>query len=158
MGQAQHQPLFENPKQGKLRTKVENGERVCPPAGLGWLQSSPLSLSGVPEFPYPSLWGAVVGFEAFRNQSGVGKRDGGVRGSPSSFPGLPVGLLREREYSWSVRSLAFLPSTLSVRFSHVKNDTSVIRTEFPFSRHLKMVPKPGDKADSGAHPTPARRR
>lgn len=29
MGQAQHQPLFENPKQGKLRTKVENGECVC---------------------------------------------------------------------------------------------------------------------------------
>lgn len=26
MGQPQHQPLFENPKQGKLRTKVENGE------------------------------------------------------------------------------------------------------------------------------------
>ncbi|XP_039558240.1 double-stranded RNA-specific adenosine deaminase isoform X2 [Passer montanus] len=30
MGQAQHQPLFENPKQGKLRTKVENGEGTIP--------------------------------------------------------------------------------------------------------------------------------
>uniref|UniRef100_A0A8C3JKA8 Adenosine deaminase RNA specific n=2 Tax=Scolopacidae TaxID=8917 RepID=A0A8C3JKA8_9CHAR len=29
-GQAQHQPLFENPKQGKLRTKVENGEGTIP--------------------------------------------------------------------------------------------------------------------------------
>ncbi|KAM9002759.1 double-stranded RNA-specific adenosine deaminase isoform X2 [Sarcophilus harrisii] len=27
---AQHQPLFENPKQGKLRTKVENGEGTIP--------------------------------------------------------------------------------------------------------------------------------
>lgn len=30
VGQAQHQPLFENPKQGKLRTKVENGEGTIP--------------------------------------------------------------------------------------------------------------------------------
>ncbi|NXY62347.1 DSRAD deaminase, partial [Callaeas wilsoni] len=30
MGQPQHQPLFENPKQGKLRTKVENGEGTIP--------------------------------------------------------------------------------------------------------------------------------
>ncbi|XP_054252952.1 double-stranded RNA-specific adenosine deaminase [Indicator indicator] len=30
LGQAQHQPLFENPKQGKLRTKVENGEGTIP--------------------------------------------------------------------------------------------------------------------------------
>ncbi|NWW32476.1 DSRAD deaminase, partial [Panurus biarmicus] len=30
MGQLQHQPLFENPKQGKLRTKVENGEGTIP--------------------------------------------------------------------------------------------------------------------------------
>ncbi|XP_066062638.1 double-stranded RNA-specific adenosine deaminase [Chamaea fasciata] len=30
MGQSQHQPLFENPKQGKLRTKVENGEGTIP--------------------------------------------------------------------------------------------------------------------------------
>ncbi|NXR69113.1 DSRAD deaminase, partial [Rhadina sibilatrix] len=30
MGQVQHQPLFENPKQGKLRTKVENGEGTIP--------------------------------------------------------------------------------------------------------------------------------
>ncbi|NWW93519.1 DSRAD deaminase, partial [Rhynochetos jubatus] len=29
-GQTQHQPLFENPKQGKLRTKVENGEGTIP--------------------------------------------------------------------------------------------------------------------------------
>ncbi|KAM6106436.1 double-stranded RNA-specific adenosine deaminase [Pterocles gutturalis] len=29
-GPAQHQPLFENPKQGKLRTKVENGEGTIP--------------------------------------------------------------------------------------------------------------------------------
>ncbi|XP_070622125.1 LOW QUALITY PROTEIN: double-stranded RNA-specific adenosine deaminase [Erythrolamprus reginae] len=29
-GQDQHQPLFENPKQGKLRTKVENGEGTIP--------------------------------------------------------------------------------------------------------------------------------
>ncbi|NWV14309.1 DSRAD deaminase, partial [Ptilonorhynchus violaceus] len=29
-GQPQHQPLFENPKQGKLRTKVENGEGTIP--------------------------------------------------------------------------------------------------------------------------------
>ncbi|XP_074897114.1 double-stranded RNA-specific adenosine deaminase isoform X2 [Buteo buteo] len=30
VGPAQHQPLFENPKQGKLRTKVENGEGTIP--------------------------------------------------------------------------------------------------------------------------------
>ncbi|NXR99432.1 DSRAD deaminase, partial [Oxylabes madagascariensis] len=30
IGQPQHQPLFENPKQGKLRTKVENGEGTIP--------------------------------------------------------------------------------------------------------------------------------
>ncbi|KFV00237.1 Double-stranded RNA-specific adenosine deaminase, partial [Tauraco erythrolophus] len=30
VGQTQHQPLFENPKQGKLRTKVENGEGTIP--------------------------------------------------------------------------------------------------------------------------------
>ncbi|NXP37383.1 DSRAD deaminase, partial [Leiothrix lutea] len=30
VGQPQHQPLFENPKQGKLRTKVENGEGTIP--------------------------------------------------------------------------------------------------------------------------------
>ncbi|XP_009083194.1 PREDICTED: double-stranded RNA-specific adenosine deaminase [Acanthisitta chloris] len=30
VGEAQHQPLFENPKQGKLRTKVENGEGTIP--------------------------------------------------------------------------------------------------------------------------------
>ncbi|XP_025936648.1 double-stranded RNA-specific adenosine deaminase isoform X3 [Apteryx rowi] len=30
IGEAQHQPLFENPKQGKLRTKVENGEGTIP--------------------------------------------------------------------------------------------------------------------------------
>ncbi|NWI07280.1 DSRAD deaminase, partial [Tichodroma muraria] len=30
MGQPQHQPLFENSKQGKLRTKVENGEGTIP--------------------------------------------------------------------------------------------------------------------------------
>ncbi|NXH42637.1 DSRAD deaminase, partial [Dicaeum eximium] len=30
MGQPQHQPLFENPRQGKLRTKVENGEGTIP--------------------------------------------------------------------------------------------------------------------------------
>ncbi|OXB54171.1 hypothetical protein ASZ78_015387 [Callipepla squamata] len=30
VGQAEHQPLFENPKQGKLRTKVENGEGTIP--------------------------------------------------------------------------------------------------------------------------------
>ncbi|NWT14833.1 DSRAD deaminase, partial [Vireo altiloquus] len=30
MGEPQHQPLFENPKQGKLRTKVENGEGTIP--------------------------------------------------------------------------------------------------------------------------------
>uniref|UniRef100_A0A8C3V1J8 Adenosine deaminase RNA specific n=2 Tax=Catharus ustulatus TaxID=91951 RepID=A0A8C3V1J8_CATUS len=30
MAQPQHQPLFENPKQGKLRTKVENGEGTIP--------------------------------------------------------------------------------------------------------------------------------
>ncbi|NWR88722.1 DSRAD deaminase, partial [Furnarius figulus] len=30
VGQSQHQPLFENPKQGKLRTKVENGEGTIP--------------------------------------------------------------------------------------------------------------------------------
>ncbi|XP_066194060.1 double-stranded RNA-specific adenosine deaminase isoform X2 [Sylvia atricapilla] len=30
MGLPQHQPLFENPKQGKLRTKVENGEGTIP--------------------------------------------------------------------------------------------------------------------------------
>ncbi|XP_053906810.1 double-stranded RNA-specific adenosine deaminase isoform X3 [Cuculus canorus] len=30
VGSAQHQPLFENPKQGKLRTKVENGEGTIP--------------------------------------------------------------------------------------------------------------------------------
>ncbi|XP_062367158.1 double-stranded RNA-specific adenosine deaminase isoform X2 [Cinclus cinclus] len=30
MGQPHHQPLFENPKQGKLRTKVENGEGTIP--------------------------------------------------------------------------------------------------------------------------------
>ncbi|XP_034261445.2 double-stranded RNA-specific adenosine deaminase isoform X2 [Pantherophis guttatus] len=29
-GEDQHQPLFENPKQGKLRTKVENGEGTIP--------------------------------------------------------------------------------------------------------------------------------
>uniref|UniRef100_A0ABM5F4N5 Double-stranded RNA-specific adenosine deaminase isoform X4 n=1 Tax=Pogona vitticeps TaxID=103695 RepID=A0ABM5F4N5_9SAUR len=29
-GEGQHQPLFENPKQGKLRTKVENGEGTIP--------------------------------------------------------------------------------------------------------------------------------
>ncbi|XP_075763641.1 double-stranded RNA-specific adenosine deaminase [Pelodiscus sinensis] len=29
-GESQHQPLFENPKQGKLRTKVENGEGTIP--------------------------------------------------------------------------------------------------------------------------------
>ncbi|XP_019467368.1 double-stranded RNA-specific adenosine deaminase isoform X1 [Meleagris gallopavo] len=29
-GRAEHQPLFENPKQGKLRTKVENGEGTIP--------------------------------------------------------------------------------------------------------------------------------
>uniref|UniRef100_A0A8C8RH18 Adenosine deaminase RNA specific n=1 Tax=Pelusios castaneus TaxID=367368 RepID=A0A8C8RH18_9SAUR len=29
-GDSQHQPLFENPKQGKLRTKVENGEGTIP--------------------------------------------------------------------------------------------------------------------------------
>ncbi|XP_019353273.1 double-stranded RNA-specific adenosine deaminase isoform X2 [Alligator mississippiensis] len=30
VGKSQHQPLFENPKQGKLRTKVENGEGTIP--------------------------------------------------------------------------------------------------------------------------------
>ncbi|NXX44154.1 DSRAD deaminase, partial [Tricholaema leucomelas] len=30
LGQSQHQPLFENPKQGKLRTKVESGEGTIP--------------------------------------------------------------------------------------------------------------------------------
>ncbi|KAM6234409.1 double-stranded RNA-specific adenosine deaminase isoform 2-T2 [Porphyrio hochstetteri] len=30
VGPSQHQPLFENPKQGKLRTKVENGEGTIP--------------------------------------------------------------------------------------------------------------------------------
>ncbi|XP_053226119.1 double-stranded RNA-specific adenosine deaminase isoform X2 [Podarcis raffonei] len=30
VGEGQHQPLFENPKQGKLRTKVENGEGTIP--------------------------------------------------------------------------------------------------------------------------------
>ncbi|NXA10288.1 DSRAD deaminase, partial [Sapayoa aenigma] len=30
VGQPQHQPLFENPRQGKLRTKVENGEGTIP--------------------------------------------------------------------------------------------------------------------------------
>ncbi|XP_037739305.1 double-stranded RNA-specific adenosine deaminase isoform X3 [Chelonia mydas] len=30
VGESQHQPLFENPKQGKLRTKVENGEGTIP--------------------------------------------------------------------------------------------------------------------------------
>ncbi|XP_015740039.1 double-stranded RNA-specific adenosine deaminase isoform X2 [Coturnix japonica] len=30
VGQAEHQPLFENSKQGKLRTKVENGEGTIP--------------------------------------------------------------------------------------------------------------------------------
>ncbi|KFU91239.1 Double-stranded RNA-specific adenosine deaminase, partial [Chaetura pelagica] len=30
MGQTKHQPLFESPKQGKLRTKVENGEGTIP--------------------------------------------------------------------------------------------------------------------------------
>lgn len=64
MGQLQHQPLFENPKQGKLRTKVENGE--CSHSlhnGVAsvfssepfWCFRAPLPLS-------------VVGFEAFRNQ------------------------------------------------------------------------------------------
>ncbi|NXX99171.1 DSRAD deaminase, partial [Centropus bengalensis] len=30
VGSTEHQPLFENPKQGKLRTKVENGEGTIP--------------------------------------------------------------------------------------------------------------------------------
>ncbi|XP_077177926.1 double-stranded RNA-specific adenosine deaminase isoform X2 [Paroedura picta] len=30
VGEGSHQPLFENPKQGKLRTKVENGEGTIP--------------------------------------------------------------------------------------------------------------------------------
>lgn len=62
-GQAQHQPLFENPKQGKLRTKVENGE--CLRSGaVEWLQSSPLELQGLLIPPYS----AVVQFEALGNQ------------------------------------------------------------------------------------------
>lgn len=85
-GQAQHQPLFENPKQGKLRTKVENGE--CLRSGaVDWLQSSPLSPSGAPGFAY----GTVVRFEALGNQRRWVKGVGALE-RPFSFPAPRAGL------------------------------------------------------------------
>lgn len=52
MAQPQHQPLFENPKQGKLRTKVENGEcnHFLHDGVASVFSSEP---SGAPELPYP---------------------------------------------------------------------------------------------------------
>lgn len=44
VGKSQHQPLFENPKQGKLRTKVENGES-CRPREQLCLALSPVCVS-----------------------------------------------------------------------------------------------------------------
>lgn len=122
---------------------------VFTPCTVGWLQSAPLSLSGAPEFPYPSLCGAVVGFEAFRNKRGWVKGMGALKGVPSSSALCLLDCHASKSTAEvcckAFMSLTSLSSTISFCFSHVKNDSSVISTEFPLSCDTKMFPEPGDR-------------
>lgn len=71
VGPAEHQPLFENSKQGKLRTKVENGECSLLPACWVAPRPSVLSHPGAPGFlssPRVLLWWDL---KRARNKDGV---------------------------------------------------------------------------------------
>lgn len=94
------------------------------PSTVRWLQSSPLGLSGAPEFLYPSLCGAVVGFEAFRNQRRWVKGMEALERVPSPSQLCLLDCHTSKSTAEvcckASMSLTSLSSSISFCFSHVK--------------------------------------